>query len=197
MILLFFPTGIALMWLYGTWKIATKLKVTAGVLAIFSLLFIAYLSSSAETNYKQVENSVEPTSYNAEVSITDTPVPTGALATNTSYKILEQSDNGSVENYKVLVNSGDEGKAIALEVKNTCSKSCNIDVYDDKRALELQKEYDSMMGSLDTQPADLQAWKTNNYVFVADHFLGYMSFDTDEFMEYPYKDWYYRELKGQ
>lgn len=112
-----------------------------------------------------------------------------------NYEIVEKKDKGNIESYKVLIKSGNDGKAIAMEVKKECGKPCNIDIYDDKQALELQKEYDEMMGTLDTKPQDLQAWKQKNYVFVADHLVGYVSFDTGEYQEFPYKDWYYKELK--
>ena len=52
-----------------------------------------------------------------------------------------------------------------------------------------------MMGTLDTTPQELQTWKTKNYVFVADHLVGSITFD-EGFSEYPLRDWYYKELKG-
>jgi hypothetical protein len=32
-------------------------------------------------------------------------------------------------------------------------------------------------------------------VFVAEHLVGYL-LNTGEYLEYPYKDWYYKELKA-
>ena len=112
------------------------------------------------------------------------------------YEIVDKKDNGNVENYKVLIKTGYDAKATIVEVKKECKKPCNIDIYDDRQALVLQKEYDAMMGTLNTKPQDLQTWKQKNYVFVADHLVGYVSFDTGDYQEYPYKDWYYKELKG-
>ncbi len=114
------------------------------------------------------------------------------------YEVLSKRDNGNVENVDVLVTPGEtNGQAIALEVKKTCKKQCNINIYDDKKAFELQTQYDEMMVSSSTQPSDLQTWKEKYYVFVADHLIGYMEFSADAYDEYPYRDWYYKELKGE
>lgn len=114
------------------------------------------------------------------------------------YEVLSKRDNGNVENADVLVTSGEtNGEAIALEVKKTCKKPCNINIYDDKKAFDLQTQYDEMMCDSSTQSSDLQTWKEKNYVFVGDHLIGYMEFSADAYDEYPYKDWYYKELKDK
>ena len=111
-----------------------------------------------------------------------------------SYKIVEKQENKTVTNYKVLITPGDDAKAILMDVKKTCSMDCNISVYDDNKALELDQQYGQLIANY-AKPDQLQAWKRNNYVFVADHFPAFMSFDTKEYQAYPYKDWYYKELK--
>lgn len=124
----------------------------------------------------------------------DSPTPT---ARQYAYDVVEKQENKLVTNYKVLILVGADAKAILMDVKKTCTKDCNISVYDDKKALQLEQEYDKLMSTLDTKPEQLTAWKKNNYVFVADHLVGYMSFDTNTFQSYPYKDWYYKQLTGK
>ncbi len=115
-----------------------------------------------------------------------------------SYKVLSRVENKTVENIDVLVQPGDaNAEAIAMEVKATCKKPCNIDVYDDQKAYDLESQYNKMMGDTSTQPNDLQTWKKTNYVYVADHLVGAVEFETGAFDQYPYRDWYYKELKGE
>jgi hypothetical protein len=113
-----------------------------------------------------------------------------------SYEVLDRNENNTVENYKVLINEGDDGKAVAMEVKKACKKPCNISVFDNKSALQLDKDYDDMMGTLTTTPQEIEAWKQKNYVFVADHLVIYKSFELEDYEEYPYWDSYYKQLKG-
>lgn len=108
------------------------------------------------------------------------------------YEILSQEDLAKVENYNLLVKSASDGRDSAEEVKKTCKKPCNIAVYDDKNAYDLEVEYKKL-----TDPKDIEAWKKTNYVFVADHLIGNIDFETGNYQEYPYRDSYYKELKGE
>lgn len=111
------------------------------------------------------------------------------------YQELARKDAGAVENISVLVGpGGSDTQPIAQEVKRTCNKQCNINLYDDKKAFELQEQYDAMMADSNTKPADLEAWKKANYVYVADHLVGYVEFSSGSFDDFPFKDSYYREL---
>ena len=113
------------------------------------------------------------------------------------YEILSRRENNAVENIDVLIQKDEGAQAVAAKVKETCKKSCNINVYDEKQAFELQQQYDAMMTDLKTQPADLQEWKKKNYIYVADHYVGSVEFSTGIFDDYPFKEGYYRELKGE
>ena len=119
------------------------------------------------------------------------------------YEKLSYKDAGNVENFAFLYAGSDKSEdyleKLAKEIKSKeCKKQCNIDLYDDKEAFNLQKQYDQMMSTFDTKQSDLDAWKKKNYVFVADHLLGYLEFsDEEHFNYYPYKDWYYKELKAK
>jgi hypothetical protein len=113
------------------------------------------------------------------------------------YKILSTEKLNTVENIDVLItDTNSDPKKIAEEVKTTCSKPCNISVYDDKKAFELQDQYDQMMKLSTTEIGDLDEWKAKNYIYVADHLVGYMEFSEGYYNDYPYKDSYYEELKN-
>jgi hypothetical protein len=126
-----------------------------------------------------------------------TMVQTTAEPKNTGYELLSRKDNGSVENISILVPAAAEGEASAKDVKKTCKKMCNIDVYDDKKAYNLNAQYDEMMGRPTTLSSDLTAWKEKNYVFVGDHYVGSIMFEDESYNDYPFRDWYYRELKAK
>lgn len=121
----------------------------------------------------------------------------GKTTTN-SYQELSRKDNGTVENVSVLVASGEtKGATIAKELLKTCKKQCNISLYDDRKAYDLQSEYDQLMKTGATKQSDLDAWKKQNYVYVADHLIGYQEFSSNTYAAYPFRDSQYKELKGQ
>lgn len=109
-----------------------------------------------------------------------------------AYEILSQEELSNVENYNLLVKNSSEAKSSAEVVKKSCKKACNIAVYDDKKAYDLEMEYKKL-----TDQKEIDAWKKTNYIFVADHLVGSIDFETGTYKEYPYRDWYYKELKGE
>lgn len=113
------------------------------------------------------------------------------------YDILSRVEGKTDENISVLIKSGEPNpKGLAEEVQKTCKKQCNVSLYDDRKAFELNDQYDKMMGTTGTTPDDLQAWKKKNYIFVAEHLVGQMGYSFGPYDDYPFKDWYYKELKG-
>lgn len=133
------------------------------------------------------------------VTLTITPIATVPVVEIPKYQIIFSEDIGAGENYMILIppekSSVDYAKNVALDVKSKCNKPCNVDVYDDQKALKLQMTYDKMSSSFNTTQAQFDEWNRNNYVYVADHYVGMIGFDTEEFSEYPFKDSKYYELK--
>jgi len=181
----------------------TLFKLTRKKVALFFggaiIVFLILMGSTTKTEPKEENNIATITSTpEAKTTPESNPEPSKEPEEKYDYEILDRNENKTVENYMVLIKPGDDGKAIALEVQKECKKSCNIDIFDDKEALGLQKQYDDMMKTLNTTPEELQAWKEKNYVFVADHLVGLINFETpEEYNEYPFKDWHYEELKGK
>lgn len=197
------PLALYFMWKYAPWQRETKWRVTTAFLVLVLLIqpFMYMDKSYDNTPSKQSTSTVQVAntslvpaleSVQPEATTESTPAP----QQKTLFEIKERIINSTVENYMVLISSADDGEKASIEVKKQCSKPCNITLFDNEQALNLQKEYDKMSGSFDTSPSQLTAWKEKNYIFVADHLVGYVTFDTGEYLEYPYKDWYYKKLKA-
>lgn len=106
---------------------------------------------------------------------------------STQYEIVVNEDNSNVQNIDALLLSTDtsEGSVtndIAEIKENECKKRCNISLFDNKEALELDGEYRTL-----TDSDEMTAWKAEHYDFVADHLLGYMMVDNETVDYYPYK----------
>ena len=113
------------------------------------------------------------------------------------YEVFRHEDNKLVENYWLLVTSEDKSKEKMEELANkfktdNCKKDCNISLYDDKKAAELDLEYSKI-----TDQDEASNWKKKNYIYVADHLIGYLMFGDGYYNDYPYRDWYYKELRGE
>lgn len=188
LLILFFPAGIYLMWKHTNWN----KKVKWGISAFFFLILLFGFNTPKDTTTVPATNNQTAQTQTTQPPATATPEPK-----KLSYEVVKKEVNSTVENYKVLIPAGEDGKAVAQEVQKSCGKPCNISVFDDRKALDLQVEYDTMMGDLDTPISAPQDWKKKNYVFVADHLVGDIMFDTKEWDEYPYRDWYYKEQGGK
>ncbi|NMC36273.1 hypothetical protein GYA49_04485 [Candidatus Beckwithbacteria bacterium] len=163
---------------------------------VILVFFIILVSSSAKPYNPQDNTSQKQQEVVQETaSVSTTP--------KYEYEILERIEDKMDENISVLIKPGEpNSEAIAEEVHKTCKKSCNISIYDDKKAFELDAQYTNMLGSYETEQEDLTKWKEDNYVFVGDHLVALVGYgDTENwgygpYTSYPMKDWYYKELKG-
>ena len=58
------------------------------------------------------------------------------------YEILARVEDKTDENISVLIKPGEPNpKGLAEEVQKSCKKQCNITLFDDKKAFELDAEY--------------------------------------------------------
>lgn len=114
------------------------------------------------------------------------------------YEELARVENKNDESVSVLISSNEtDPEGLAKEVQKTCKKQCNISLFDDKKAYELDAEYTKMTSNLDTNPNDVKKWKEDNYVFVGDHLVGQVGYSFGDYNDYPLRDWYYEELKAK
>jgi len=161
------------------------------VIGVVILLIAIGTATGNQNNPKQQSNS--ETEQKQETTQTASPTP------KLEYEIVDRIDNKSDENISILIKSGESNpEGIALEIKKSCKKNCNISLYDDKKAFELESQYSKLSSS-----EAMTKWKKDNYVFVAEHFVATVGYGSTEnwgygpYSEYPMKDWYYKELKGE
>lgn len=97
------------------------------------------------------------------------------------------------ESYYYLYTNPDKSEktlsGIAQQIKALCVKPCTISFYDTEKAYALDQE--RLVITVDQTMED---WNKKNYVYVADHFLGYLPYiQYAPFTYYPYKDAYYQQ----
>lgn len=189
LLILFFPAGLYLMWKHTDWN----KKVKWGITGFFTLMLIIGFNSPGSKTTPPANTDTQT----AQTQPTEQPAAPTVETKKLSYEVVKKEVNSTVENYKVLIPVGEDGKAVAQEVKKSCGKPCNIAVYDDRKSVDLELEYEKMMGNINTPIEAPQEWKKKNYVYVAEHHVGYIDFETGNYKEFPYKDWYYKELKGE
>lgn len=138
-----------------------------------------------------------PDNKESSKRVDKTPSQNTKSEVSSEYEELKYHDAGNIESFSFLYTGYDKSeeklKKLALEIKSQkCKKECNISFFDIKSASDLDDAYTKL-----TTITEQNAWKSKNYVFVAEHLLGYLEFSTNEFLYYPYKDWYYKELKAK
>lgn len=174
-LIFFFPVGLFLMWKYASWTSRTKWIITGLLIAIILIGQAGNKNGSSQQESKAVQS------------------PQPSVEAKPQYEKVNYENNPTVENFWYLYSGADKTKEtiekIAKEIKEKeCKKPCNISIYDDKKAVDLDLEYQKTRDM-----AEATNWKEKNYVFVADHLLGFQEFGTDTFAYYPYKDWFYKE----
>lgn len=212
LLLLFFPAGLFLMWKYSRWNSKLKGVITG----IIGLLFIVTLvSNPSQSNSSQNSQPVEskqsqslitpasPITANAQSSAPKLiPTPTPQPTTFPKYNVVYNENAGNDQNIMVNVNPSNDAQptatVIALDVKKkNCSDKCNIGLYDDLRALQLQHDY--LKNAVNYTAQEDDAWAKKNYVFVADHYVGEIQFELpNDFSYFPFKnDSEYQKYKSQ
>lgn len=157
---------------------------------------VLVILGSIGKNSSDSQNSVQPEQKQETVSEAS-PAP------KLEYEMLDRTENKLDENISVLIKPGElDPKAIAEDVHKNCKKSCNVSIYDDKKAFDLDVEYTKML-SYDYTVEQRTAWKEKNTVFLADHLVATVGYGDKAgwgfgaYKEYPLKDSYYKELKGE
>ncbi len=147
------------------------------IIVFFIILFLLLQQLSAP-------HPLPPTSVPAAISAT---LPEGVQ--QLGYNLYNTQ-----ESYYYLYTNPDKSEktieAVAQQIKALCKKACTISFYDTKKAYALDQQR-----LVITVDQNMEAWNRKNYVYVADHFLGYLPYVAyAPFTYYPYKDVYYRQL---
>lgn len=159
-------------------------KVSLIIGAILLLLIAITTASQNKSTPQQNSQQVE--------TLESSPTP------KLEYEIIARVDGKLDENISVLIKQGETNpRGIAEEVQESCKKKCNITLFDDKKAYELDSEYTNQMMTYEVSVAEREAWKKENTVFLAEHLVATVGYSFGEYSEYPMKDSYYRELKGE
>ncbi len=101
-----------------------------------------------------------------------------------------------LENFDVLASSNvmDEAEIRNLisDLKRKCVDQCNIDIWGDKKAFDLEKQRQQIYS-----PSELNLWDRRYYVFIADNLIASLSsFGYGEIEMYPLRDSKYKDLIG-
>lgn len=110
---------------------------------------------------------------------------------------LEHDEFPEIETYYYLYTATDTSQKtlqnLALYLrKSLCKKPCTISFYDNIHAYIL----DHARATITTTDA-MQIWNEENYVFVANHYLGYLGSGQSSFTYFPFQDIYYLKLIGK
>ena len=123
------------------------------------------------------------------------------------------------ENIDLLIETSSYKKEdleiIALRLKDEHSdftpNNCNLSLWDIKKAYQLEEQrqdYEDELYAKANEQIDLKTayqkvdnllkqWDKKHYVFVADHFIGWIALGTDFFQYYPYQNDHYNKLGGK
>ena len=166
-------------------KMKSRKNVALSLVGVV-LLFIAI---GATNQKKPVESKPVPVSVATTTAKIDTATSTEEKLTELFKETLPANKKtGPLTNYYYLVITKDESEAnltrIAKDFKaaNCTVVKCNLMMYNDKVAYELEKEFFTKVDG--TQEA---AWLKKNKPFMAKHALGTLYFDNDKLDFTPWK----------
>lgn len=128
------------------------------------------------------QTAIEPVVDNKTES-----VPKVVKLDSTTYEILVTDHQPAVENFHVLLKSGDFDKQSLQDFvdkfrQELCNQKCNISIYDDKGIKSLVTKH---------------PLEGREYLKVADHFVASSTFDMTDVWLYPFQDIRYKELGGK
>jgi hypothetical protein len=108
---------------------------------------------------------------------------------DSTFEVISTKHNKAVQNYYVLIKSAippyDSLQTWAIDFKaKVCSSNCNISIYDERVPVSLIESYPQELGR-------------SGYLYLADHFVAYLSFELSEISLYPYQDKTYRDFGGK
>lgn len=115
------------------------------------------------------------------------------------FKQLGYNQNNAVENHYLLVNPEDKSENSLLSLANkikkeVCNKPCNIMLYDEEKAYNLDMErekiaYTNLYPDFKERQVKLDEFDKQHKTYLSEHFLGYLEFEGDDLFFYkPYKD---------
>ena len=103
------------------------------------------------------------------------------------YEGLNYQDLPEFEHYNFLITTSDNSKEniekIARKIKEEeCRKKCNIVIWDDRKAYDLDKER-----STQSSESMIEEWDKANQGYIAEHLIGILEYRNEKFSYYPLK----------
>lgn len=170
-------------------KLPQKSYIPHGIFLIFTITYFVFLfvflkqTTVPQPNALLIKDEKIATHYQGAKQGQDT-----------IYRQLEHEEFPKEENYYFLYFSADTSQKTLTKTalylkKNLCKKSCTINFYDNIHAYILDRSRVNI-----TSDSNMQTWNDENYIFVANHYLGYLSFNQPSFSYFPFEDNYYTKL---
>ncbi len=164
-------------------------KARIGLIISVTLVISAFLGYRYLSNFRRVSTNYHPDDLQkSQINPQDL-----------KYEVIQKGEALGVESYLVLVTSNDPAAVnqIALNVKKQeCKMPCDVHLFDEKQAIFTYLEYDKLMKNRETTSEQRDKWNKENYIYIADHYVGTMNYSADSlFSSYPNKDVYYKALK--
>lgn len=193
--LVLLPVGLAKPSIFNKVLKKSSSRKQIAVICIAGVIVSLVLIGVISPNPKQTNTNVSEN--RGSLAVNESSAPSVVKKQQASFEQLNYGNLNNVENFDYLYSGEDKSKdtvsKIADDIKSSkCKKPCNISIYDEKKAYELDHSRQSL-----TSSEDINAWDEKNYVYVADHLIGFLNFDSEAFSYYPYRDSHYKELTGQ
>jgi hypothetical protein len=158
-------------------------------IALLTLIVLLYLVLFARSvQYHKPHPFAENSSYH--FSSFRSPVDSSVA------EFITSRQTGSIKNFYFIYQASDKSTStvsdVALRLRQQyCKMYCVINLYDDVNAYTIDMERLTI-----TSNQVMETWNKKNYIFVADHYLGYLDpVPEATFTYYPFHDWYYNQLK--
>jgi len=160
-------------------------------LILGGLLFVSFIGLGMTADTKTATSTTETTQTQPTSSLT-------SKDEKLNYEILSIEENKVIEHIAVLVEKTEmQGEAIAMEVKKTCKKPCNIDIWNSREVYASYKQYENLSGDSKMPLTQIEQHKEQNYVKWGDSLIGSIDFETNSYNDNPLQDWHYKELKDK
>jgi len=166
-------------------KIFTKSTLPIAKTILYGCIVILYTVFFIQVNAYHKPQPFEQTKY-----IKTEAMPT--VSTDVVREIGGRKTSQIMNLYFLYLGTDKSEKTVAdvaLRLRaEYCTTLCIINMYDDKPAFDRDIQRVSI-----TSNEVMKAWNKANYVFVADHYLGYLDAVPDaKFNYYPFHDGYYK-----
>lgn len=170
------------------WKKAKKIHRIRTIIPLALIMILLYLGFFYQLRSYHEPQPIPQKEYSQKTLV---PTPDDAIL-----KQLWERKTGSIHFLYFLYQGKEKSESVLENIafglrQKHCTSPCIINLYDDQKAFETDRERISI-----TSDETMREWNKKHYVFVADHYLGYLDAVEDAaFAYYPFRDSYYKKVK--